>query len=262
MARVVTGADYGIRTDSGSRRQFDRQFFSPRNLMYALYPYMRRQTVYLDEDFLEDTINLDKWALSKDANATNFAINAAQGGTIRGTAGNTDGEGISIAGFNVWSGDKNCGMEVRMKLNVVTNAQFEIGFADTATDFKDPIVSDVDVPTVGNGAGDFALIGMDTGETLATGFYASKGSTPYAAQAATLGGWSPTAATYFIARIQLIGDTAYYAVFDDNDVLQAEKTIASSIEGGTAVRPFVNVTRVSTADKIADIDYIRVWQDR
>jgi hypothetical protein len=263
VARNVNGADYG----AFFGRIADR-ISTPGGILRATYPIDPQRSVVLFEDFLEDTINVDKWTLTKDANATNYVATAGAGGTIAGTAGNTDGEGLGIYGFNDWYGDKNCGMEVRIKFNQITNGSFEIGFADTATDFKDPIVTDVDVVTAANGAGDFALIKRDTAQTLTTSALVTLGSTPYTVTKSNLGTFAPTAATYFVARVQLIGDTVIGAIFDANGGLTTSTSIvavaagAGGIEGGTALRPFVNVTRTATADVISTIDYIRVWQDR
>lgn len=257
MSQRVNGADYGLFTG-----KFSDRVSTPRGvnlLAYALDP--QRSSIIFD-DFNEDTINLDRWALVHDTNATDFAIAAGAGGTIQGTAGNTNDEGIGIYGINNWYGDLNCGMEVRIKFDQITNGQFEIGFADTATNFKDPIVSDIDTPTVGNGAGDFATIVRDTGETLKTAALVTKGSTPYAAAKSNLGTFAPTAATYFTARVQLIGDNVFAAIFNNAGGLVTSTSAVSAIEGGTAVRPYVNVNRIATADVVATIDYIKVWQDR
>lgn len=263
MPRTINGADYG----AFFGRVTDR-IATPRGEMLATYPLDPQRSSYLFEDFNDDTINLDKWTLTKDTNATNYAATAGAGGTIVGTAGNTNGEGIGIYGINNWYGDKNCGMEVRIKFNQITNGSFEIGFADTATDFKDPIVTDVDVVTASNGAGDFAMIKRDTAQTLTTSALVTLGSTPYTVTKSNLGTFAPTAATYFVARVQIVGDTVLGAIFDANGGLTVATSIkatpsgAGGIEGGVALRPFVNVTRTATADVIATIDYIRVWQDR
>lgn len=257
MSQRVNGADYGLFTG-----KFSDRIATPRGmnlLTFALDP--QRSSVIFD-DFNEDTINLDRWALVHDTNATDFAIAAGAGGTIQGTAGNTNNEGIGIYGINNWYGDLNCGMEVRMKFDQITNGQFEVGFADAATNFKDPIVSDIDAPTVGNGAGDLAAIVRDTGETLKTAGLVTLGSTPYAAAKSNLGTYAPTANTYFTARVQLIGNNVFAAIFNANGGLVVSTSVANKIEGGTALRPYVNVTRIATADVVATIDYIKVWQDR
>src|SRR5690348_2288502 len=110
MSRLITSADYGLDVSSGSSRLIE-QFGKPRGLGLGTVHQHRRDKIYWHDDFLVDTINLDMWALSKDTNATNFAANAAANGTLRGVATSTDGDGISIAGFNVWTGNMNAGME-------------------------------------------------------------------------------------------------------------------------------------------------------
>ena len=240
-------------------------------MMHAMYPFMGMDTVYLFEDFLEDAINLDMWDVSqKDANATAYVISGTPGlgGTIAGVAGTTDGEGVSIVGPAIWKGDNKCGMEVRMQLSYITNMQMEIGFADTATNFKDPLVTDIDVVTVANGGGDVACIAVDTAQTLKTAALVTLGSTPYTAAKSNLGTFKPAADTYFTARVQLIGDDVYGAIYNANNGLVVETSVkavaagAGGIEGGTLVRPYILVSRVSTTSITPTIDYIRVWQDR
>ena len=270
MAQIFTGADYGNRLNAGSRLAM-RNIGSPRGAQSAAYNSQHMDVVYLMEDFLEDAINLDLWDVSqKDTNATAYVIAGTPGlgGTIAGVAGTTDGEGMSIVGPAIWKGDNNCGMEVRMQLSYVTNMQFEIGFADTATNFKDPIVSDIDVVTAGNGAGDFAVIALDTAQTLKTAALVTLGSTPYTVTKSLIGTFAPTVNTYFTARVQLVGDSAMAQIYNATGGLVAQTGIsyvasgAGGIEGGTLVRPYVMVNRVSTTSINPTIDYVRVWQDR
>jgi len=78
----------------------------------------------------------------------------------------------------------------------------------------------------------------------------------------------PTANVYFTARVQLIGDNVFAAIFNADGGLVASTTIAKvasgagGIEGGVAVFPYVNVTYVSTTAIVPTIDYLRCWQDR
>ena len=263
MTRQITGYDFGIDKFMGSRRRLADIGNMDVAARHAFG--MAWQANYFKlHDFDEDTINLDYWLLTHDTNGTDYAITAGACGTIVGTAGNTDAEGIGINGPAIFKGDLNCGMEVRMKLNVVTNSIFEVGFGDASiTSHKDPVGNDIDTPTVTNNATDAVLIHRHTGQTLTNAALLAVGSTPYAAQKTTTG-WSPTADTFFSVRIQLKGDGAFCYIFDANQNFVAGTAISmpSAIEGGTLVHPFVNVTRVSTADKIATIDYIALWQDR
>jgi len=265
MAQRVNGADYGTQIGRLSDR-----IGSPRGANIMTFPQDPQRSVYLFEDFLEDTINLDKWVLEKDSSATDYVITSggAQGGTIAGTTGTGAGEGIGIKGFPIWSGDKNCGMEVRMKLSYVTKGILEIGFADALTSVKDPAISDIDTVANGNGVADFAVIHRDTAQTLTTAALATLGSTPYTVAKSALGTWAPTANVYFTARVQLIGDNVFAAIFDADGGLVVSTSIAKvaagagGIEGGVAVFPYVNVTYVATTAIIPTIDYLRCWQDR
>ncbi len=257
MTQRINGANYGLFTGKFSDRVASPQGVNL--LSYALDP--QRSSVIFD-DFNEDTINLDRWALTKDASGTDYAIAAGAGGTIAGITHAASGSGVGINGINNWYGDLNCGMEVRMKLSTIASGLFEVGFADTATDFKDPLVTDVDTPTLGNGGGDVAAIVRDLSQTLKTAALVTVGSTPYAAAKSDLGTYAPAADTYFTARVQLIGNNVFGAIFDATGGLVVSTSMSNKIEGGTAVRPYVNVTATASTAITSTIDYIKVWQDR
>jgi hypothetical protein len=266
MARNPNGADYGTREHSPtSTFALDRA--SPRGLVTAMYPWLRTNVVYVEDDFIEDTISSTRWNLAADGTATTFAWSSAAGGKIAGAAGTTDNGYFAINGDVIWLGDQNAGMEVRFKIDVVTDFTFEIGFTDALSDETLPAVTDVDTPATGNGATDVAVIHLDTDQTLKTAAFVSEstGST-FACQKVNLGTWAPTAAVWYTARVQLAGNNAFCAIFKGTDfqtpVLNTVKGLSTALEGGTLVRPHALFGTRSTADKAVDIDLIRVWMDR
>lgn len=272
MARLVNGADYGaayMESLSPGSTRFIEKLSTPRKIGTALYPYFRENVVFIEDDFIEDTISSTRWNLAADATATTFAWSSGAGGRIAGATGTTDNGYHAINGDVIWSGDKNAGMAIRFQISAVTAFTFELGFTDALTSEVLPAVTDVDTPATGNGATDVAVIHLDTDQTLQTAaFVAESTGSAYAAQKVNLGTWTPTAAKWYTAIVQLSGDNAFCAVYNTDvagsPVLQANtaKGLSLALEGGTLVRPHFLIGTRSTADKATLIDFIRVWQDR
>ena len=269
MARLKGGADYGKSKDPSNRGQIER--FSPEGVFLALYPWLRDGVFYVEDDFAEDTISATRWNVSNTAagDGTNFAWTAARSGTVQGSTGASDDHAISINGDALWYGDANCGMEVRFKIDVVTGLSFEIGFTDALTDEDLPAVTDVDTPTTGNGATDVAVIHLDTDQTLTTAALVGESTgKPYAAQKANIATWTPSAATWYVVRVQLETDGAFCKIFDTTTPSQPVLVSGSDtgkplmLDGATAVRPHMLFRTRNTTPKVVDIDYIRCWQDR
>ena len=272
MARIITGADYGqslIESGRPAHNRWIERLGTPRGIAMALYPQFRDSTVFVEDDFIEDTLSTTRWNLAADGTATTFVWTAAAGGTIQGSTGGTDNGYHAINGDVIWSGDKNAGCAIRFKMDVVTGFTFELGFTDALGDETLPAVTDVDTPATGNSATDVAVIHLDTDQTLTTAAFVSESTgTAYAAQKANLGTFTPTAAKWYTAIVQLNGDTAMCAIYNTDTaghpILQdgTDKSLVLALEGGTLVRPhFLFGTRNTTA-KVTDVDFIRVWQDR
>lgn len=224
--------------------------------------------VFFFDDFLGDTINLDNYALAKGGGTADasFAIAVARGGTIANDTGTDDNNYTSLIMPLNWYGDANAGMEVRLKFNAVTSLNFEVGFADAAQ--ATGVVNDEDTPT-GSGS-DFAVVSMDTDETLKTlGFYTDGSTTGQGIKATTLagvpgltGGTTPVANTYLTVRVQLAGNSAFCWV-NGKRVASHDDDPEGNVEGGVALAPWIYVRcRAGAAARIATVDYIAAWQDR
>lgn len=275
MARLVTGADYGAFMTGDSNglgpahlKWIDRMG-TPRQVGAAMYPYFRDSVVFVEDDFIEDTISSTRWNLAADATATTFAWSSGAGGRIAGATGATSGGYHALNGDVIWSGDKNAGMAIRYQFDVVTNLTFEIGFTDALTDETLPAVTDVDTPATGNGATDVAVVHLDASQTLTTAAFVGESTgTAYAAQKVNLGTWTPTAAKWYTTVVQLSGDNAFTATYN-TDVAGApvlvpgtNKGLSLLLEGGTLVRPHFIVGTRTTASIATLVDFVRVWQDR
>ena len=222
----------------------------------------------VDPDFVGDAINTNFWTTNAGTGATAFAIPATPGlgGTITGATGTDATAGnrvVNLYGAPVWSGDKNCGMEIRFQVSAVTSIEWAVGFVDTHDTITTavPLFGDIDTPTFATGIGDAALVGMDTAETLATMVLAGVGSGGLvAAHKTAIGTLTPTASTYMTIRLQLIGNDAFVSIDDGGTRTTANKT--TCIEGGTLVRPMMAISGPSNSSRTYTIDYWRVWQDR
>jgi hypothetical protein len=261
------GKNYGVSVpDRGSLRNFSSTFGVDKKTGLLL-PLAYRAFVFHKDDFFKFDSSI--WTTATDTGATAFAFNAQANGAARGSTGTTANNYAGMLGPRIFLGDKLCGVAFRFKISAVTNVNFEMGFVDALTDGTLPAVSDVDVPTVGNGAGDVAVIHLDTSQTLKTAALVTKGSTSgMSAVKTNLGTWAPSATTWYWGVVQLDdGDNVHAFVIDaegDSILAQAHTsaTVNHKIEGGTLVRPhFIGGTR-NTTNKDYDIDAIVLWQER
>lgn len=224
-----------------------------------------RDTRWHYDDFAGDTINLDNYAVANGggAAAASFATVVLENGAIRGTTG-TAGDATASASLIMplnWYGDRNCGMEVRFKLDVVTSVLFEVGFIDAVPGSNGSGVNDIDTPTFN--AADSALLHLHTGQTLATMAFATNGSTAGQPDLATtlVQTTLPTAATWHRVRIQLEGNNAYCWL--DGRLEASHDTDADGhVEGGVALAPWLYVRALNGTGKLMDIDYLSIWGDR
>lgn len=268
---MPTGGTYGRLLPGSDFAHYQRFGPSESALAQFLYPFAFRSVVFDLFDFtLDGTATITDWfTLGTDANSTAFAKSAGQNGRIQGTAGDgsTDDVAVAILTATDYSGDQECGMEVRWQVDDLTDYSFETGFTDPLSDDTLPAITDIDTPAIGNGGADIAVIHLDTDQTLKTEAFATDGSTSNMNVTATsLGTRQPTAATYLATRVQIITNSASGFHFDNNFALlesaQHGAVLASQIEGGVALTArFYGRTR-ATASTIYLLDYFAAWQNR
>lgn len=238
-----------------------------------LFEYLAKfawaDNVLFFDDFLQDTINLDFYALANSGgtSAANFAINVARSGQIKGDTGTDDNGSISMIMPLTWYGDANAGMEVKIKTDIVTSFNLEVGFIDAVPAANAGGVNDEDTPTFV--AGDSALFSIDTDETFKTAGFYSNGSTSGQPDSRTslagvpsfTSGTLPVLDTFYTVRIQLVGNNAYCWV--NGALVASHDTDADGhIEGGTAVAPWIYCRTRDTTAVFPSIDYIAAWQER
>jgi hypothetical protein len=225
-----------------------------------LEKYATRDVVRMFDDFTGDTINLDLYALANSggAGAANFATQVLANGVVRGATGTTDNGSISLVGPIIYSGANNAGMEVRLKVDVVTGYNLEVGFIDAVPGSNASGVSDVDTPTAAFADG--AVLQIDTDQTLQTLAFVTKGAA-VTIQATTL--TTPitvlTAATYVTVRIQTVGQKVYLWV---NGTLVPHAVTVNHITAATLLAPWIYARTRDTTAKLVDLDYVDLWADR
>lgn len=239
-----------------------------------LYDYLRKYA-FQDKEFMFDdmhpsTMLATNWAVANSGgtSAANFAAKAdAAGGWLQGDTGTDDNGSISLIGQHVgWLGDRNCGMEIRLLTDIVTDFNIETGFATGAPAANASVCTDIDTPA---GQTDSAVFTVDTDQTIVTAAFFTDGSTANQdVKATTLAGVPgftsgtlPVAATAYIVTIQCVGNSAY--LFVNNKLVASHDDDAQgNIEGGTAMAPWVYCRTRSGTAVFPEIDYVAVWQDR
>lgn len=257
-----------------SFRELDRIGGSNFALTKFLHPLAFHDVTLIHDEFGGDTLNGDLYTTSADTNATAFAAASTQSlnGVLQGSTGTTDDDGISILGPAIWRGDNNCVLMVRMAVLAVSGIadgadyaafSLEMGFADVITDTTLPVCTDVDTPTIANGASDAAVLHIDTDQTLTTMAFVTDGSTTgMNATATTLSPvFTPAANTYYWYTVGLAGNAAY-AMIDGARLVAHGAATASQVEGGTLLLPWIYLRTRNTTAKLAHIDALVLLQDK
>jgi hypothetical protein len=278
---MPNGSQYGNLNYPSGYHHIGRFGASNSPLAQFLYPAAWRDVVYFFDDFIGGTNQEPAAAdwnegvlVAEGTNGTEFAPAGTQltNGVCQGVTNNVAGDEQTLRTDLIWTGDQNCGMEIRFKVDNVTSLQHEIGFTDALSASTASAINDIDTPTITNGAADVALIGGDTGQTLSTLAFITDGSTTNMNTTKTnLGTRAITNATYITYRVQLTGVSS--AVSASNAyVLQENKTIlesaahgnalASQIKGDVLLQWWLYFEPLTTAARTVDIDYLAIWQDR
>lgn len=273
---MATGDSYGRRRSISSFRHLSRIGPTESELARFLYPMANRDVVYVFDDFIGGGMqeqaadwNEAVWVTGNSANGTEFAPPSTQvnNGICEGTTGAVDQDTISIASALVWKGDHRCGMEVMLQVDDIDSQSYELGFNDSLTDVKEPIINDIDTPSYENGGADVALIGRQTGATLKTMAFVTDGSTANMNATKTdLGTRNMTNAAYMTMRVQLDGDYSDCYLFDANGLITETARhgdlIGARLEGDTLLQSRILWEANTTSAIVVDLDYWAIWQDR
>ncbi len=273
---MATGDSYGRRKSISSFKHMSRMGPMESELARFLYPMANRDVIYVFDDFIgggmqEQAADWNEaiWVVGNSANGTVFGPPSTQviSGICEGTTGAIDQDTIAMATALVWKGDHRCGMEVMLQVDDIDSQSWELGFNDSLSDVKEPIINDIDTPSYHNGGADVALVGQQTPATLKTMAYVTDGSTTNMNATKTdLGTRVMTNATYMTIRVQLDGDYSDCYVFDENGALKESArhgdAIGARIEGDTLLQSRLLWEANTTSAIVVDLDYWAIWQDR
>ena len=141
-------------------------------LVGFLLPFARNDFIYKEYEFMETAITDDPntdWTVgnSGGTSAASYTKTAdSVNGVIGADTGTTDNGGVHLTFDSVcFDAANRPGLHVRMKTDVVADSANEIAFADAYTTAATIAVTDVDTPTVANGATDGVFVMYDTDQT-------------------------------------------------------------------------------------------------
>ena len=225
-------------------------------------PLLRADYGYVQTD-VGKTLQSAEWstAVSAGGGPTAFAYSATRGGTLQGLTGTTDNDAIALYRAQTYLDPAdNPFLIISWKANAVTGFSFEIGFSDPKSDEALPGVTDVDTPTVGNGATDIACLHLDTDQTLTTVALVGDGTTGAAAKTDITTtptgstGFTPTADTYQTYILGIRANEAYAALFDgDGKVANIRWRVSNGPDSGVLVRLYALFRTRNTTSKTIDI---------
>ena len=250
-------------------------------LVGFLIPYARRDYVYIEDDFLNDTLDATIWDQDTDTGSTPYAIGTLECGNIQGVTQNSTGDYIGIhSSIPIFDAARKPGAEIRFKIVTYTAAQLviEFGLSDDPTDGTLQSVNNIDTPTTGNGVTDFLGIAMDGGKTLKTFALVGDGTTPAASKADFPATIIPTADTWMRMLVQVGGSSTATNLAGGIGMIRNEATAAGTTDlskpgwarasvltgpttGYLMQMNFLIGTLADTA-RTVDIDYIRIWSER
>jgi len=220
------------------------------------------EKVYLDDHFLNGYAEND-WLQVSDGGTWTDGTGA--GGTIVCTTDASDNGLGELYRVSHFVANKNCGMEARIKIDVISLVGIVVGFADTYHNTANRIAYEMNagVATQKDGGGtDGAAFVYDT-DAVASAYYcaaikANTESTPVAA----VGTLAPVADTYARLRVQFSYNTSTTysaATFYYNGV--AVGYMPNCTTSTAALCPYVAVIERSASARILTIDRVTAWQD-
>lgn len=269
---MATGDRFGRKIDALTFKHLNNFAGPPQSREQEfLYPHSR-DVAYFKEDFLGPVINTNGLSLAGAGGTTLFANSTSGFSGVATGVVTQDATVISMSGANIWSPSKNCGMRVVFKMSTVAHVKWEIGFVDIITSGIATMLSDIDTPSLTNGATNAGLVCQDTEQTLTTMALVVKGSQSSGTTSKTnIGTLVPVAATYMEVVVQCVqvGSSAWSDVLcliDDNPTQLIRNgttsATATGLNANCALMPWMAFSRASTTTLTVTIDSVEVWQDR
>ena len=226
----------------------------------------RHRVVTFFDDFLADAIEarISSTAGSGTANAALAVVAGSQNGlaTLKSAsddgAHSANGSTVSLDALNFLPSVGGLAMEVRLKVDDITNVAIFVGFSDTiSTTVELPIYKTSGADTLDSDATNACGVGFDTDG--ATDEWWQGGTADGTDTAATHSGAAPVNDTFVTIRVEVSTAGAVTGYIDDTVIGAA---VASAINPATPVTPFLVVANRSAAQRILTSDYLYVQQSR
>lgn len=222
-------------------------------------PFQEAKVHFVD-DFTDDTLSTDKWAVAV-TNAT-CAVNHSTyaGGHALYTSDTTDNETGFLASALCWEDDLNVIAEFRVRITDVSGVAVFVGLSDARSETSPDMPIDYADGTLAAASGVNAvgfIVDADdsvNGASSIVGVSAKAGAVQTAADSGT--DWEDTIVHNL--RIKLDSDANAVFYLDGNSCGR----IASSITSGSKLCLIVAVANRDAAADTVYIDKIEAWQDR
>lgn len=211
-------------------------------------------------DFLGPTMTTQLAVIAGSDSPAAGAINAAVGGTLRLTTGDSNAslaaDGVQVSGSLNWkAANGGLTLTARIQISAITAVQFFVGFTDQVASLEMPVtLSTVTFTTVATDAVGFLF---DTTATTDTIRLVGVANDVDATMQDTSNAWA--ADTYTVFKVEL--ETSGVAKFFINGVMVGT-AMSSALTPSVALAPVVAARSLAANSKTVDIDYLRVSMTR
>lgn len=230
------------------------EFGSSANLNRNIKGNPNPEKVCVSYEFTELALdNTNKYTPYIDTTST---IALASGGITLTTAATDTKTCTQTQGGIWWYPAKNCIVEMRFKIDVITNVAIFAGFSDAVSEASSLLPFGLVTATLTDTATDAAGFLYDTRQTAAYFNYVNtKNNTEAFTQLAST--YVPVAATFLTIRVAI--DTSGNARYYWNGAKVGYK--ASAVSTTVPLVPFFGIRNNNASAHVATLRYVRLWQD-
>lgn len=207
-----------------------------------------------DMDFFS-ALDLTAW-VEEEANGGTIAWAAPHSVTL--TTGSTNDDVAELSHASTWTATRNCGMQARVKMDIITAIGVNIGFVDADMSTNDRICFELTGTALTNArVTDGAAFVFDTDGTTDVWYVAAVDTDVEGTPAALSVSAAPVANTYawFGITLDTSANATFYYNFKSVGYLPACTTTTALL------LPYVSVVTRAAAAKVVTVDRIVCWQD-
>jgi len=162
-------------------------------------PMMTEYKIF-DETFMADASEHD-WD-EEEANGTTITHSAVDGGAETITASGTEDDCGELSHTAQWSAERECGMEVKLKVSQITEVCVCAGFVDAKQATNDQVAGEISGTALQDRVSDSALWIFDTDQDVDVWYVAAANAGTEGTPVAATGSLQPVADTYIKLRVQ------------------------------------------------------------